>query len=118
MEGESLRYLAIATITALAACSPKSDAPETAATPHGTVEDAAAGFSGVGKDRAGGEPNHDDPLPEGAAKVAREQIIGTGSFDRTCAPSDGMQVNADGTAGFDEWGSGTWTINGEGKLVM
>ena len=113
-----MRHLAIAAIAALAACSPKSDAPQAAATPHGTAEDAAAGFSGVGKDRAGGELNHDDPSLYVDAKLTREQIIGTWSFDRTCASSDGMQINADGTAGFDEWGIGTWTINAEGKLVM
>lgn len=117
-----MRHLAIAAIAVLASCGnetgPKSAEAPPPATSQGTPTDAAAGFSGVGKDRAGGELNHDDPSLYVDARLERDQIIGTWSFDRTCASSDGMQINADGTAGFDEWGTGTWTINGEGKLVM
>jgi hypothetical protein len=116
-----LRHLAIAAIAVLAACSnetgPKSDdaPPDTS---QGAPEDAAAGFSGVGKDRAGGELDHDDPSLYVDAKLTRDQILGTWSFDRTCASGDGMQINPDGTAGYDEWGTGTWAINDEGKLVL
>jgi hypothetical protein len=116
-----MRQLAIAAMLVLASCSnetgPKSDDAAQASS-QGTPEDAAAGFSGVGKDRAGGELDHDDPALYVDAKLTREQILGTWSFDRTCASSDGMQINADGTAGYDEWGTGTWAINDQGQLVM
>ena len=117
-----MRHLVIAAILALAACDaksgPENDDPAPSAESQTMPEDAAAGFSGVGKDRAGGELDHDDPSLYVDARLERDQIIGTWSFDRTCASGDGMQIKADGTAGFDEWGTGTWAINAEGQLVM
>jgi hypothetical protein len=116
-----MRHLAIAAIVILASCSNESAPEGDSASPsasQSTPEDAAAGFSGVGKDRAGGELDHDDPSLYVDAKLTRDQVLGTWSFDRTCASGDGMQINADGTAGYDEWGTGTWTINDQGQLVM
>ena len=42
--------------------------------------------------------------------VESEALVGAWSFDHTCASGDGMRLGADGTAGFDEWGQGTWAI--------
>ncbi len=106
-----MRHLAIAAILTLAACGSEGAQP-----PAETPEDATAGSSGVGK--FPGELDHNDPSLYQDAKIERDQIIGTWSFDRTCASGDAMQIKADGTVGYDEWGSGTWAINDEGKLVL
>jgi hypothetical protein len=63
--------------------------------------------------------------PAAAAKAAptpprldHETIIGTWSFDGSCASGDGMGLRADNTAFFDEWGSGTWSINRQNQIVL
>lgn len=60
------------------------------------------------------------PAQAPAASVApeHEALVGIWSFDRTCASGDGMRLNADGTAGYDEWGSGAWTIEGENQVAL
>jgi hypothetical protein len=64
-------------------------------------------------------------VPAPAAKAApppprldHETIIGTWSFDGSCASGDGMGLRADNTAFFDEWGSGTWSINRQNQIVL
>ena len=49
----------------------------------------------------------------------RSYFAGTWSFDGTCASGDGMVLQADGKASYDEWGTGLWAIaeNG-GRLVL
>jgi len=51
-------------------------------------------------------------------RLGHETVIGTWSFDGSCASGDGMGINADGTAFYDEWGTGTWTINRQNQLVL
>ncbi len=47
-----------------------------------------------------------------------EALVGTWSFDRTCASGDGMTLNADGVAGYDEWGHGTWATADGNRIVL
>ena len=63
--------------------------------------------------------------PAPAAKAApppprldHETIIGTWSFDGSCASGDGMGLRADNTAFYDEWGTGTWSINRQNQIVL
>jgi hypothetical protein len=63
--------------------------------------------------------------PEAAAQTAQppprldhETIIGTWSFDGSCASGDGMGLRADNTAFYDEWGTGTWSINRQNQIVL
>ena len=57
----------------------------------------------------------DAPLPP---RLDHETIIGTWSFDGSCASGDGMGLRADNTAFYDEWGSGTWSINRQNQIVL
>lgn len=54
----------------------------------------------------------------GAHRIDAAAIIGTWSFDHSCASGDGMTLSADGYAGFDEWGMGAWRIDESGRLVL
>ena len=66
------------------------------------------------------------PAPIAAAKAQtpppqrldHETIIGTWSFDGSCASGDGMGLRADNTAFYDEWGTGTWSINRQNQIVL
>jgi hypothetical protein len=49
---------------------------------------------------------------------SQSQYVGIWSFDGSCASGDGMTLNADGTAGFDEWGNGTWAESADGKRIV
>jgi hypothetical protein len=49
---------------------------------------------------------------------SQSQYVGIWSFDGSCASGDGMSLNADGTAGFDEWGTGTWAETPDGKRIV
>lgn len=52
-------------------------------------------------------------------KPASSYFKGTWSFDGTCASGDGMTLQDDGTAGFDEWGTGLWAeADGGRRLVL
>ncbi|MGD9965723.1 MAG: hypothetical protein AB7T59_04330 [Hyphomonadaceae bacterium] len=88
-----MRLAALVTLLSIAAgCSPP--APETTGT--GTVgEIAAEGFV-----------------------MEPEALVGTWSFDRTCASGDGMTLNADDTASFDEWGQGAWATADGNRVVL
>ncbi|MGQ0531471.1 MAG: hypothetical protein ACT4OF_02115 [Caulobacteraceae bacterium] len=89
--------LAIAVVLAgtLLACSPPA-----------TTEDADAGSTGVGEIAAEG------------FDMPREALVGTWSFDRTCASGDGMTLNADNSAGYDEWGQGTWATAAGNRVIV
>jgi hypothetical protein len=55
------------------------------------------------------------PLPP---RLDHETIIGTWSFDGSCASGDGMGLRPDNTAFYDEWGTGTWSINRQNQIVL
>src|SRR5262245_24007717 len=47
-----------------------------------------------------------------------EALVGTWSFDASCASGDGMTLNADDTASLDEWGQGTWATAAGNRVVL
>jgi hypothetical protein len=49
---------------------------------------------------------------------SESQYVGIWSFDGSCASGDGMLLNADGSVGFDEWGTGTWAESKDGKRIV
>jgi hypothetical protein len=51
-------------------------------------------------------------------RLDHETIIGTWSFDGSCASGDGMGLRADNTAFYDEWGTGAWSINRQNQIVL
>lgn len=53
-----------------------------------------------------------------APRLDHETIIGTWSFDGSCASGDGMGLQADNSAFYDEWGTGTWSINRQNQIVL
>jgi len=83
--------IAFAVASVIGACSPPAATDETGAT--GSI--AAEGFT-----------------------MEPEALVGTWSFDRTCASGDGMTLNADGVAGYDEWGHGTWATADGNRVVL
>lgn len=50
--------------------------------------------------------------------VDPKAVIGTWSFDRTCASGDAMTLARDGRAGFDEWGLGMWAVDAHQRIVL
>lgn len=56
--------------------------------------------------------------PQAPLRLDHETVIGTWSFDGSCASGDGMGIGADGAAFYDEWGTGTWSINRRNQLVL
>jgi hypothetical protein len=64
---------------------------------------------------AGAATAHDSAL---SADPTRSGLIGTWSFDGTCASGDGMTLEKDGDAGYDEWGSGLWALTDGGKRLV
>lgn len=65
------------------------------------------------------------PAPAAPAKAEappprldHQTIIGTWSFDGSCASGDGMGLRADNTAFYDEWGTGAWSINRQNQIVL
>ena len=48
-------------------------------------------------------------LPPTATSV-RPFLVGTWSFDGSCASGDGMVLKRDGKASYDEWGQGLWAL--------
>ena len=92
-----MRIAAALLALTLAACTPA---------PQEKAQDADAGSTGVGE------------VASAPFTLESEALIGTWSFDRTCASGDGMTLNADGTAGFDEWGSGTWATADTNRVVL
>lgn len=53
-----------------------------------------------------------------APRLDHQTIIGTWSFDGSCASGDGMGLQADNSAFYDEWGTGSWSINRQNQLVL
>lgn len=60
-------------------------------------------------------PAKTEPAPP---RLDHETILGTWSFDGSCASGDGMGLQADGSAFYDEWGTGRWSINRENQVVL
>jgi hypothetical protein len=85
---------ALAAAFLLAACSP----------PAATTEET--GSTGLGQVAAEG------------FNMAPEALVGTWSFDRSCASGDGMTLRADNTASFDQWGSGTWATADGNRIIL
>jgi hypothetical protein len=55
----------------------------------------------------------------GAAQPTPAQLLtGTWSFDGTCASGDGMTLNKDGKASYDEWGTGLWAVTDKGTRIV
>lgn len=51
--------------------------------------------------------------------TGRSYFAGTWSFDGTCISGDGMVLQVDGKASYDEWGSGLWATADSGtRLVL
>jgi hypothetical protein len=104
--GLALLAASIACSQSAPASSPNTPPPETPPQPSSPPSDATAGSSGVGRIAGSSEPLL-DPI----------SLIGTWSFDRTCASEDGITLAADGTAGTDQ-GSGMWAVDLDQRLVI
>ena len=55
---------------------------------------------------------------EAGAPVAAASLVGTWSFDGTCASGDGMRLMGDGKASYDEWGEGLWALADKGTRIV
>ena len=55
---------------------------------------------------------------ETAGMPSGTDLIGTWSFDGSCASSDGMGLTADGEIWFDEWGWGLWVVENDRILMI
>jgi hypothetical protein len=55
---------------------------------------------------------------EQSVKLIATQLLGTWSFDRSCASGDGMTFNADGSASFNTWGEGAWSLAGDHRVEL
>lgn len=99
-----MRFSVIAIALLTAACGqPASPAAEPAAQ---APPDASAGSTGVGD------------VAAASFTLDSEALVGTWSFDRSCASGDGMRLGADGAAGYDEWGTGTWALAENNRVVL
>jgi len=59
------------------------------------------------------------PVRPPTATDLRPWIVGTWSFDGSCASGDGMKLERDGKAAYDEWGAGLWALDESGpRLVL
>lgn len=92
--GARMRYAILALALMLAACG----------RPH--ADDAAGQADAL--DGGPAESAADAPIV-----VAPTGLAGVWSFDRTCASDDAMTLHADGTARYQQWGEGTWIIDGQ-----
>jgi hypothetical protein len=54
----------------------------------------------------------------GAPALDHDSVVGTWSFDRSCASGDGMTLRADGGASYDEWGEGHWVVDVPSRLIL
>lgn len=52
------------------------------------------------------------------ATDARPWIVGTWSFDGSCASGYGMKLERDGKASYDEWGRGLWALDESGPRLV
>lgn len=57
------------------------------------------------------------PRPPTATDV-RPWIVGTWSFDGSCASGYGMKLERDGKASYDEWGQGLWALDESGPRLV
>lgn len=70
------------------------------------------------KQGAAPRPAQEETTAPPRPHLDHQTIIGTWSFDGSCASGDGMGLNADNTAFYDEWGTGTWSINRQNQIVL
>lgn len=63
-------------------------------------------------------PGVAQPGDPAGPRLDHQTVIGTWSFDGSCASGDGMGVDSDGSAFYDEWGTGNWRINAQNQLVL
>ena len=49
-------------------------------------------------------------VPPPISRTPREWIVGTWSFDGSCASGFGVTLKQDGKAGYDEYGAGLWAL--------
>lgn len=49
-------------------------------------------------------------VPPPISRTPREWIVGTWSFDSSCASGFGVTLKQDGKAGYDEHGAGLWAL--------
>lgn len=56
--------------------------------------------------------------PASAEAIEPAAFTGTWSFDRSCASGDGMTLNADSSASYDEWGEGHWVLDVPSRLII
>jgi hypothetical protein len=52
------------------------------------------------------------------ATDVRPWIVGTWSFDGSCASGYGMKLERDGKAAYDEWGQGLWALDESGPRLV
>jgi len=52
------------------------------------------------------------------ATDVRPWIVGTWSFDGSCASGFGMTLERDGKAAYDEWGQGLWALDESGPRLV
>lgn len=57
-------------------------------------------------------------MPPPTLRDARPWIVGTWSFDGTCASGFGMTLKRDGKAGYDEHGAGLWAFDEAGQRLV
>lgn len=81
---------------------------------------AACGQGETPKPEDNPPPALEAPTPADPAmpKIDAAAVTGSWSFDRTCATEDAMGLMPDGKVYFDEWGEGTWAVDGDGRLVL
>lgn len=60
----------------------------------------------------------DEAAPVASTALTQDALVGVWSFDRSCGSGDGMSLNADGTAAYDEWGDGTWRLADANRVVL
>lgn len=52
-------------------------------------------------------------MPAWGQTLTRDYLVGTWSFDGSCASGYGMGLQANGEQWFDEWGQGLWALDGD-----
>lgn len=89
-----MRFVVTALVLALAACGQPASAPAP------TTATAAAAPAA------------------GAPALDHDALVGTWSFDRSCASGDGMTLRTDGTVSYDEWGEGHWVLDVPARIIL
>lgn len=58
------------------------------------------------------------PAAATGAGLDHDALVGTWSFDRSCASGDGMTLRADSGASYDEWGEGHWVVDLPARIIL